>query len=215
MNTYYIIYHSLIFIALVLAIIAAKRGAAAMPFLVWLLSLILSVELLAEYFIYLKKPFVWAYHLFVTAHYGLLCAYYLHTGGTQRRNPVLLSIPIFILFSLGVSTLVYRFSLFPGININVAGALLFIIFTHLLFNLENSAAAPVYKHPNFWIAIGVLLFFGGTFMVNGIYTPLLRLDDKKAVELYLTINRPLNLAQYSCFIIGLLCSIPKRKYILQ
>lgn len=214
LSTYYIIYHSLILTALVLSAIAYRQGNSKFIYLTILLFVTLVVELLAEGLSKKDKPFVWSYHIFVVVEYALLCCYCLSALATENyRHTIRISVPVFIIFSLCVSYFWYQFQSFPGINISTEGFLLFILFTYLLFNLDIDMYKPVYHHPDFWIAIGVLIFFGGTFFFNGIYTRLLNLDAEKAKQLFGIINKPLNLLLYSCMIIGLLCSIQKRSYI--
>jgi hypothetical protein len=179
-----------------------------------LLFATLAVELLAEALSRSHKAFVWSYHIFVVVEYALLCYYCLSALATAAyRRTIRLSVPVFIAFSLYVSYFWYHFQSFPGINISTEGLLLFILFTYLLFHLDIDRYMPVYHHSDFWIAIGVLIFFGGTFFFNGIYTRLLNMDAAKAMDLFGIINKPLNLLLYSCIIIGLLCSIQKRSYI--
>lgn len=202
----------LIFLALALSIVAHRQGGQAFFYFIVLLSTTLIVELLAEFFIKYKIKFVWAYHIYVVIEYALLCFYYAATPGSTQKWPVKKTVPIFAVFSLYVSQSIYRFQEFPGININTSGLLLFVLYTHLLFSLNVLGDMHFYKQADFWISIGILLFFGGTFLFNAIYWPLLEMDEKKALELFAIINKPLNLLLYGCIIIGLLCSIPKKKY---
>lgn len=216
MNAYYIIYHSLIFLALVLAFISYTKGYTRAKFFIILLFITLAVELLAEILHANKMPFVWAYHGFVVIEYTLLCLYFLGAASSIKgRRVIVYSIPAFATFSIWVSYFLYAFRSFPGVNINVSGLLLFISFTYLLFNLKMDAPVFVFNHPDFWISIGILIFFGGTFLFNGVYTRLLNFDEQKAMELFGIINKPLNLLLYSCIIIGLTCSIRNKRYIIQ
>lgn len=213
MNAYYWLYHSLIGVALLLAIWAYLKGHRHYKYLIILLSVTLIVELIAEVILWTNGNFIWLYHTFVVIEYSLLCLYYLHTDGSKRKWPVLSSIPLFIAFSISVSVFLYRFIGFPGININAEGLLIFILYSNLLFNLEVGDHLPLYRKADFWISISLLLFFGGSFIANGIYSPLLRLSTEQAVKLFGLINKPLNIILYGGFIIGILCSIVKKRSI--
>lgn len=196
-----------------------------MQFIVCLLALTLVTELMAHYLEQADKPFAWIYYIFVFFDFSLLCAYYIRTGGTQRRKWVGYVIPLFIVAGLATTFSIHRFQSFFSnnmltifcafTNLTIAGALLFVMYTHLLFNLDSTSIIPVYRHTNFWIAIGILLFYGGAFLYNGVYAQLLQLNQDETLKLFGKINRPLNLLLYSCFIIGILCSLQKLKYTTQ
>lgn len=214
MSLYYVIYHGLILIALVLAIICYRTRSRKYILLAILLTATLFVELMAEVLYDKHQPFVWAYHGFVVLEYSLLCLYYLQSiGVTYARFAVRLSMPLFFVLSLGLSYFFYGFVSFPGLNIDIEGFLLFLLFTHLLFNLRDPEETSIYSHPDFWMALGPMVFFGGTFLFNGVYTRLFQMDRSKALELFGIINRPLNIFLYGSLITGLLCSIRKTKSI--
>lgn len=216
MSLYYIIYHGLILIALVIAFISFIKGQQSSGLLALLLFATLAVELFVHLLYERGQPFVWAYHGFVVLEYGLLVFYYAANIGFKLMQKLARwSVPLFAIFSLAVSWLIYRFNAFPGINLNVEGIILFLLYTHLLFNLDVADERPIFKHPQFWIALGILAFFGGTFLFHGIYTPLFDLDQGAALKLFGIINRPLNLFLYGCLIAGLLCTLQKTKLFLR
>jgi hypothetical protein len=91
--------------------------------------------------------------------------------------------------------------------------LICIICTYVMLNLDIQLFDAIYKQPDFWISLGLLIFFGGTFFSNGLYTYLYELDPVQAKKLFNIINSPLNLIQYTCFIIGFVCAIPRKSII--
>jgi hypothetical protein len=199
-------------VALVLATISYRKGHKPSLFLIPLMLSTLVVELIAEFCYKKGIDFTWAMHVFVVLEYSLFCLYYLQAVANPKGKKIVArSIVLFMVFSLSVSYFFYQFRAMPGINITTEGFLLFIIFTHLLFNLDTAMQLPIYKHANFWIATGVLAFFGGASLFFGVYTPLLNIDTKKALSLFGAIVQPLNLLFYSCIIVGLLFTIWKWK----
>lgn len=214
MSLYYIIYHSLILISLILSLVAWLQGHKRFLWLTLLLFFTLSVELLSEILINKKIPFEWALHIFVLLEYSLLAAFLSRAiKSVQLRRAIHVSILIFVIISLTLSIFNYHFLNLPDININLEGMLLFCICTYILFNLDIEASKAIYLNPDWWFCIGILIFFGCSFFFYGIYTNLFRIDAAKAMKLYSFINRPLNMILYSSIIIGLLCLIRGKKYI--
>ncbi len=211
---YYYLYHSLIFLALLLSIIAYFRGNKKLIFLVLILLLAFIVELLTGIFKFYKiKGAAWMYHAYNLAEYPLFCLYYLKAIQTfVFRWWIILSVPVYILLCLSFSYFIYHFQSLPAYNIDLEGFLLFIIYTHLLFNLNLPKRMFIHAHPDFWIVIGVLIFYGGTFVFFGLYPKLIHLDHVKTIQLYGMIAGPLNIILYTCLITGFLCSIRNRKF---
>jgi hypothetical protein len=128
---------------------------------------------------------------------------------------ILVSIPIVVLVFLSISDTYYHFQDFPGINLNISGFLFFLMCTNLLFNLDEKDDTSVLKKPDVWIAFGLLIFYGGTFFYNGVYTKLLNMDQDKALFLFSLINKPLNIIFYLLINIGLLCLIQRKRFTIR
>lgn len=176
-----------------------------------LLGLTLLVELCAEVLISIKMDFTWLYHLFVVVEYSLVCIYFLTLVDKKYRWLILASIPTFVCVSIAVSYYMYDFSSFPGMNINTEGFLVCLVSSYSLMNLPDVKMYDrVIKHPDFWITIGWMIFFAGTFFSNGLYSYLQGLDREQAFALFAVVNKPLNLVLYSCLIIGFLCAALQR-----
>ena len=168
------------------------------------------MEFLAAWMYQNKIPFVWMYHIFVLFEYTLLSLYLMKNLDTKYKKFILFSIPCFIVASLCISYWIYNFNAFPGININVEGILLFITSILMLFSLDVKVHEKVSRNPDFWIICGLLVFFGGTFFSNGIYTYLHTVDKRQAERLFSLINKPSNIFLYATLIIGFLCAMPRR-----
>lgn len=154
--------------------------------------------------------FVWMYHLYALFEYAMFCIYFMQLVRGKISRLILYSIPVFSIISLSISYWYYHFATFPGANINTEGVFVCIICTYVLLNLDIHRFSAIHKNPDFWISLGLLIFFAGTFFSNGLYTYLLYLDSQRAKQLFDIINKPFNLILYSCFIIGFLCAIPRR-----
>jgi len=214
---FYICYYSLIVIALILSAFLFKKGYKQFLFIILVLVATLLTEIIARIILThrLKGFFVNPY-IFNLIEYSLFSMYYLTVCQNHQLKPwVKFSIPAFIIFGLYVSFFVDHFDKFPVLNIDIEGFLLFIIYTHLLFNLDEEEIRVIYKHPDFWISIGIMIFFGWAFVFFGLYPILHHLDPYKAFIEYSRVLQPLNIILYNCIIIGLICSIRTRKYSTQ
>jgi hypothetical protein len=171
------------------------------------------MELTVAWMFVRKIDFVWMYHIYAPVDYTLFCLYFMQLVSPKYRRWIAVSILVFALASVSISYWYYQFRTFPGANINTEGVLIVIICTYVLLNLDIRRYDAIYKNPDFWISLGVIVFFAGSIFINGLYTYLLEMDHNLAKKLFNIINSPLNLIQYSCFIIGFICAIPRRSSI--
>jgi hypothetical protein len=213
-NLFYLAYHSLILIALMLAVTAYRKGKTKALYLMLVLLATFVVETAAGVLkFYHVKGQAWIYHVYNLFEYSFLALYYLKNCPVARFKPaVRVSIPLFIVFGLSVSGWLYQFKSMPALNLNVEGCLLFLMYTHLLFSIETDMFTPVRQHPDFWIATGVLVFFGGAFVFFNVYRMLLHLNYLQTLAMFGRIMGPLNVFLYICLIIGLLCLHRNRTY---
>ncbi len=216
MSTYNIIYNLLIFGSFIVSLIAFIKGYKRFGLLSLLFFITSAMELMVLYLIAKEINFTWLYHLYNVLEYPLLCLFLIGSVSSAAITKMIkISIPLFILTALSVSYFYYRFSGFPGLNINMEGFLLSIICVYILFNMDALETNSIFRNYNFWICAGILIFFGTTFFYNGIYTKIAIIDGKRALKLFSTINRPLNIILYSFIIIGTLCLLINRKRIIQ
>jgi len=213
MEWYLVSYYGLIVLSIVLSFVAIVNGHKRYLPLLLVLIFTQLVEMYAQFSILKDRPFVWMYHFFVCIEYSLLVLYLRLAINIKKVGRIIIfTIPVFVILSLLVSHFFYHFQDFPGINICTEGFLLFIFCVVLLFNLDVVEDESIFSNPDLWIALGILIFEGGTFFYNGVYTKLLSIDADKAMELFGLINKPLNLCLYSFINIGLVCLIKKKKY---
>ncbi len=215
MSGFYILYHSLIFSALILALYSYRKTGENI-YVASLLIITLITELLAEVLIKLQFEFVWAYHIYTPLNYTFLALHFhQHIKNEKVKKAIIYSIVGFCLFCLGMSALFYRFKEFPGLCITVDGCLIILICIYYLFNINPDSEQEFFKRSEVWIAVGLLFFFGGTSLFNGVYTALFNMDKDKAIRLFSMINKPLNIFLYLCFNIAMLCSVIRKKYIIR
>lgn len=215
MELYYKFYLSLIFLALALSMAVFKAGYKKGGYLSLVLIATLLTELYSTYALFLNKKFGIVYHLFCPVEYTCLCLYYIKACTSPKfKTLAKYSIPVFITFSLCVSYFLYHFKLTPSLNINLEGMLIFILYTHLLFNIKVPFDIDIYQHPDFWIAVGMLFFFGGVFVFLGLYPMLFNIDFKATMHLFGLITRPLNIVFYSCLSLAFIFLLWKKRYFI-
>lgn len=179
------------------------------------LNIILGVaflmEMLVAWLYYSKIKFVWIYHLYAIFEYTLFCLFFMRAMSPALKRVVAISILMFALASGVISYWYYQFDAYPGVNINMEGILLCILCTYTLMTLDVRQYNAIQKHPDFWISLGLILYYGGTFFSNGLYSYLFTIDPEQAKKLFGTINKPLNLTLYGCFTIGFICALLPQK----
>jgi hypothetical protein len=214
-ESYYQIYLSLICLAFVLSFVVYRIGYKKSIFLLIVLFATLLTEGYSTYAFKKKISFVWLYDLFNPVEYTMFCLYYINScPGVSLKKVAKYSIPAFIAFSLSVSYFLYHFNSIPSIQINTEGVLLFLFYTHLIFCLDLDLKVRIYMHPDFWIAIAVMIFFGGDFVFLGLYPYLFKMNSAETIALFSLITRPLNLVFYSCLNTAFICSIRNKKYFI-
>jgi hypothetical protein len=215
MSAFYIYYLCLIATGALLAFLSYRKGNRHSIILFFLLAVTLPKEIITNYIPRNEIRIFFAItDLFNLVEYTLFGLYYIKTCENKRlMMAVKLSIPLFIIFGSYTSVFVYHFDGFPVLNINTEGFILFIIYTHLLFNLKADGNKLIYMHADFWISIGILIFFGGAFVFFGLLPVILKLSVNKTLIEYSFILAPLNIILYNAIIIGLIWSIRHRRYL--
>jgi hypothetical protein len=180
------------------------------------LCIVLTIQVAMEFtaaWMYVRRmEHEWMYHIYAPIDYTLFCLYFMPLVSPKYQRWITVSIPLFAVVSASISYWYYHFQTFPGANINTEGVLICIICTYVLLNLDIRRYDAIYKNPDFWISLGVIIFFGGTFFTNGVYTYLQEIDKVQAKKLFTIVNTA-NLIQYTCYIIGFLCALPRKSSI--
>lgn len=211
---FYFIYYPLLVAGFILGLSTAIKKDSRF----FLIAVLLGITLLVESFVgglrVAGKSFVWVYHLYTPFNFILFALFFRQYINSRIIKQLIVLAVIFIfVFNYAVSWQMYQFNSFPGLLITVNGFLLMLICIFYFFNISDDI--PFFKNPVVWIAMGVLLYFGGTAYFNGVYTKMLNLEQTKALALFGMINQPLNLVLYSCINIGFICCLRQKKYIYQ
>ena len=186
------------------------RGLRRYLSLCILFAITVSEELIVAWMIATKQEFIWIYHIYGLFEYALFSIFFLQVVSSKVRTLILTSIPLFAIMSLSISHWYYNFAAFPGANINTEGVFICIICTYVFLNLDIHQFSAIHKNPDFWICLGLLVFFAGTFFSNGLLAYMYNNDRDRAFRLFSIINKPFNLILYVCIIIGFLCAIPRK-----
>ena len=206
-DKFYVLYFDVLILGSIVSYFPYRTGDRKFIFILLLFVATLAFELLT---LTLRsngvKGYIFIYDLFNAVEYIFFGIYYLKACKHKwARIWGRLSIILFFIFSLVASYLVYRFEQRAGriltLNINIECCLLFITYTHLLFNIDDNVTIPIYRHPDFWISVGVLIFYGGVFVLFGLYPMLVGVDT--ANKEYGFIIRPLNIFLYLSIILGI------------
>jgi hypothetical protein len=218
-ESFYLFYWGLLFVAALLAYLSSRVDKKFIV-LFFLLSGTLLFEIFAKASRSMKiKNYSFTYDIFCGIEFGLFVIYYLKAAKKNSRAQAfakLLALA-FILFSLFAATVVFRsdtrYAWLLTLNLNVEGVLLILIFAHLLFNIDNYMFLPLYKHPDFWISVGIMVFYSGAFVLFVLYPMLRHIDVGEAAKEYGFILKTLNTFLYLSFIFGMLCLLRNRKYL--
>ncbi len=216
-SPFYLFYFAMLSTASILSYFSYRKGDSKSLSLYILLFATLLFEILVFFLSSHRFKYTFTYDIFSSFEYALFCMYYLQALKAKKNVVfVIISIICFFLFCMYSARLVFidekNNDDFLTLNLNIEGLFLFVMYTHLLFNIDNKTTLPIYKHLDFCISVGVLIFYGGCFVLFGLYPLLLRLNSATAGIDYSFISRPLNIFFYCCIIWGLICFLLDKKY---
>jgi len=167
-NLFFIFYFGILAITSVLAFLSYKKGDRKSIFLLILLIATIVTELSSLIItVYQIDGYTFRYYIFNLIEYTLLCMYYLKSCTNKKcRIGVRISIVLFLFFVLYTAIFITHFKGLPALNIDIEGFLLFMIYTQLLFSIDIPVEISIYLHPDFWISVGILIFYGGIFVFS-------------------------------------------------
>ncbi len=209
-----VIYYCTVLVCFIFSLVVFKynKGFKVLP---WLMGITVVVEVITGILanIYVINPFGF-YHFFLPVA-ACLFVYFFYSinSNTTIRKILLVALSAYIITSLCLTFFFYRLTDFPGLQINLLGFILISISVYTLLTLEPIYNIPIYKHPVAWICLGIIVFYTGTFFLNGIYNYLVVTKSGNRIIIHSIINNGLNCFMYSCFIVGLLCSHALKKLV--
>lgn len=205
----------LYFAAMALALIASFKYYNDRRYILFipLLGLSLGVELY-KYFIlknnYIKDHFD---SLFIAVEYSLLSIIISNfivsktKKNTIRFSPAIV-VPIFLIVHF---TIFSHNHFFKFVNVLIASPLLCIWTIVYLFEvIKQDEEFEIFRNPMFWISLGNLLFFSGSFFSYGFGNYMLYKEQKETAESIFWIARILNILLYILYFIGF--TWDKRRY---
>ncbi len=207
------IYFALVFVCFLVSLYVHKYDQSLRIF-PWLMGLTVIIEAITGIltFRYNINPF-WVYH-FVSPLLDSLTAYYFYLNIVDKiiKRTLVVVIAAYVLTSLALTVFFYQLTDFPGLPANLAGIIMIGCSLYVLLTLDPIFNIPIYKHPLAWICIGMIVFYTGTFFLNGIYNYLVESKSDARKLIHTIINNGLNCFLYSCFIVGLICSHRLKKF---
>ena len=203
------------FFVVTLALIASFRSFTHRKYILFvpLLILGLMVELVAE------LPFVHAevrndigafYTMAEYAFLSYIISNFIHSRSKQLliRYSILVLVPVFILIELTVANRSPNLKYLTVLIENPLVCLWTIIY--LFEAATEDYEFEVAQNPMFWISLGNLLFFSGSFFSYGLGSYLLAGGSRVTADKLFNIARILNILLYILYFIGFVCLRKKR-----
>jgi hypothetical protein len=201
---------------MVLALVASFRGFRYREYVLFipLLALSLAVEVAREF---LKgQPEITKYfNLYIAAEYALLALIISKFIYSRNKRLIILG-SIFVLVPLFVFI---RFVLVPKnpsyqfLDLMIESPFLCAwTILYLFETVKQEEEFEVAKNPMFWISLGNLLFFSGSFFSYGFGSYLASKGNAHMADIIFWIARILNILLYIFYFIGFLCVRKKMSY---
>jgi hypothetical protein len=181
-----------------------------MPYFIF----IVSIEITGRYIrTELKQPNAWLYNISVPVEflfYALI--FYLHF---RRQSFLQIAKYFLIVFSVFAICNLFFIQGFYKFNTNIlkVGSFCMIVlccfyFVELLSSDENTY---LLKDPMFWLTTGVLLFNTGEFFYTLFSDYLIKNHLDSTRKIFSSINNKLIWVLYTCIIISIICSVPRKQ----
>lgn len=211
-----IIYYAVLVIALAGSFLGYRdrRYVLFIP----LIALSLAIEIIRE-FVDRGSPLDTATLLFmVIVEYSLLSLIISNFIQSRIKRKVTISsvfvmIPLFIILQV---TLISKNSSYHYLNQMIAAPLLCVWTISYLFEAaKHDEEFEITKSPMFWICLGNLLFYSGSFFSYGFGGYLSSKGSKDTANTIFWIARILNILLYILYFIGFLCLRKRKSYLLR
>ncbi len=211
MTTTHLIYLLLLTAAFVVSLVANKFPTTLRIF-PYLLGLSILVELMVNIIHHglgIEQGYLPIYHFYVVVEYALLAFFFYSENRNSAVKRMIMGLSLayiaalFIIYLYPLQTLQDH----PGHSYNVGGVFLILMSIVTLFMLEPIPDLPIFKHPVFWICVGMIIFYSGVVVFNGIYNYLRATYQLTEAEILLqTIVKGANYILYLSLIRAFQCS---------
>jgi hypothetical protein len=203
MKSYLVVYYIFMAISLVTGIINIKKKTSFL-FLVLLIALSIITELGTEIFKEHNSNYYLLYHCYTPIEYGLLGFYFLKTIDNKKLKAfIVLSIALFTAFCIVISFVFGLFNDYPW-SLTVIETILVLTCSFIaLFEISPDLKYSIYQNSTFWFSTGLILYFSGTFLIDGIFNAVLTNNKFTTLKSYhVVFNSLFNYLLYTFFSIG-------------
>lgn len=198
------------FIALVLAFLASTRALVHRKYILFipLLALGLFVEVVGHLELFNKSTVDKLRALYTIVEYALL-SWIISNFITSRFTRMLIrySIPVLVvLFNLFEFAITDKSPTYNSLSLIIASPIICLWTILYLFDtVKQDTEIEIWGHPMFWISLGNLLFYSGSFFSYGFGAYLVSKNSTEVANTVFWIARILNIVLYILYLIGFLC----------
>lgn len=202
MKVHLIIYYILLFASLLAGVVNLKK-VKEFRYLVILIGISILTELGTEIFKRYNANYYLLYQFYTPLEYGLLGIYFSkYTNNTVLKKSIYISIIVFISFcTVSLNTL--KNSDYPWL-LTIIETILILTFGFItLFQIKAETDVSIFQKPSFWICTGLIIYFSGTFFINGVFNSVLSNNKLETLKNYhLVFNSIFNYLLYIFIIVG-------------
>jgi hypothetical protein len=213
--TAYYIYLILLLVACLLGF-WCRKSDHTLKIIMWLLFALVVTEAIVYVMaitMKLKPQFFLLYHIHVPIEYLFVSLYFSkHIAWARINTAFYLLAGMVVLVDIYLSLIAGDVFSYPGKNLNVSGFLIIAWSATALFSIRPEIDRSIFSFPVFWIGIGFLIYYSGSFFHNFIYGLLIKSDSGLAAKLNAIINKGVNDVLYICISIAFICSHRLKKY---
>lgn len=146
---------------------------------------------------------IWLLYIYTPLEYGFLALIFSFWQREAMLKTILrISIPFFILFSIGTKLFLEDYGYFDSYTVTVESIIFVGISTYTLRNLTRENRGFLCSEPSFWVGIAVLIYFAGNLLTFAL---------SKAIVAW-SWHATLNIIANVCFAGGFLCFHRRRNY---
>lgn len=205
MTVVWLSYLFLVFMGCLVGTYYYRQLNTSWKILTFMLLCIGVIEISALLIVYFSKTNYPLYHivpLVLTAFYGVIFYHRFKFNSIQKHLPIVIG-GLVIFASLYVSKYVQSIYTFPSIGLSLLGLFVtcftLVLFMQMLLSPENTV---LIRQPQFWFAVGSLIFYSSTFFVFGLFKTIQ--DTGSGVpEWGYHLIRVANYIMYTCYLITL------------
>lgn len=202
---------------MVIALLGSLRGYKHRQYMLFipLLALSLAVEVIREFLTENEKHYL---TFFIAVEYTLLAliiSNFIHSAAKRLiiRASIFVLVPLFVFIQI---VLVPKSESYKYMDLLIESPFLCAwTILYLFETVKQEEEFEVTRNPMFWISLGNLLFFSGSFFSYGFGSYLQYKDNKHLADIIFWIARVLNVLLYILYFIGFLCLRNRKSYTLQ